>query len=180
MYDQAGAKKKAKEYAQSAVRKCEQIMNNRELETQFKIYEVMGRFFGPFQIASSLYEMLGDYKSARECMRKLVDESRMYEAQMHQDPSTKQEDMQRLQENLIYNMAAIDRLVIDELTSKGDTSAAIDSANRIIDRYEKSKDPYAVYLKTFMKRSLMDIQKQDYNVNQLIQEAAEEPVNQAQ
>ncbi len=172
MYEQAGDREKAEKYAYSTLEKCERIINNPELETQFKYYEIMGRFFGPYQISSSLYEMLGDYKSARESMQKLVNLTRQYESQFLSDPNS-QEEARKLQENLIYNMAAIDRLKIDELTSKGDTAAAVDTAMAIMARYEASNDPYAMYLRTFMKRTMLDLRGDSIDVDALMQEASQ-------
>lgn len=180
MYEQAGAKDKAKKYAQSAINKCELIMANSEIEKPYKEYEMMGRFFGPYQIASSLYEIIGDYNNARRSMQRLVDATRLFEAGLSRSQSVSQDEMRRMQENMIYNIAAIDRLVIDELTEKGDTAAAIDSANRIIERYERSQDPYAVYLQTFMKRALSDLQKEEVDVDKLLQEASQKAMQQAQ
>ncbi|HRP02430.1 MAG TPA: DUF2723 domain-containing protein [Candidatus Kapabacteria bacterium] len=71
IYDEAGAKDKAKEYAILGIKLSEYLINNPDIAPEYMYYEAMGRGMGPYNVSSMLYETLGDYDNALRMLTSL-------------------------------------------------------------------------------------------------------------
>ncbi len=73
IYEDAGAKDKAKQFADKGIQLCEYMIQNKDIAPEYLYYEAMGRQLGPFNVAAMLYEMIGDYDGAIRSLTSLTE-----------------------------------------------------------------------------------------------------------
>lgn len=78
IYDEAGAKDKAKKFAESGAKLCEEIIKRPNVAYDYKQFEIMGRQIGPYNVGSMLYEVIEDYDNASRILNLLLEEVQKY------------------------------------------------------------------------------------------------------
>jgi hypothetical protein len=156
LYFDAGDNAQGKKYALQAIKSCDEIINNPDLDPRSRYIEIMGRYLGPYRISSMLYQQLGDFQTAKERLQRLHDMSIQTLNPIKDDPAYK-EDIQSLMSNIYYLNISIDENIIDELNSQGKTKEALDSAKSILKRYQTSNDPNMKYLSQYFVKKVVDL-----------------------
>ena len=156
IYDECGAEKQAKRFAQMAVETTNEIFAKPELRRGrvTTLQEEITGTNGPYKSASEAYRILGDFKSARETLMQLYEIS--YETlRKYGQGSESQSIQQNIYETLGY-IAALDSEQLRELKEKGEYQKAIEKANELMKNYEQSEDEL---LKTLGRYLEQDVEK---------------------
>ncbi|MBM2815967.1 MAG: hypothetical protein HW421_2729 [Ignavibacteria bacterium] len=156
LYRDCGALDKAKKYASKGIATCKQVMDNPQLMPGMDEYEVMGRYYGPYRASSSLYEILGDYNSARETLKKLYDKAQGAFNQV-QNNQEYQEVAQRLQQNIADLVVNIETLTIDEVKLKNGKEKALDTTQKIIKKYESDNNPLSQFTARMLQKKILEL-----------------------
>ena len=141
IYKEAGAKEQMRQWAQMAIKSCNEIINNPKLRRgriERLEDEVRGRN-GTYKSIAQAYMLIGEYESARNSLKTLYD---MCISAM-QNPAA-QSEAKNIQKNLydiLGNMVNIDEEEISSLQKAGKTKEAIAKAKELQDRYNNAQDP---------------------------------------
>ncbi len=141
IYNDAGAKKQAEKFALLAIQSTMRIIEQPELKPDFILYEVTGRYFGPFRRTASLYQMIGDYTSAKNIYERFYLLCQEYKSRFASSPMY-QPEVNRVESTMSDILASIDELTIDEVKQNNGIKAAIDTAISILKNYQSQSESF--------------------------------------
>lgn len=159
--NEAGAKDKAKKYAQMAVADCNNLFVNTKLRRgrgDRMIDEVKGSH-GTYKCAAESYQILGQYDEARKVLLQLYDLCR--QALQAQGGQFAQNDVQAIQKNMydvLGNVVAVDNAQLTDLEKAGKKQDAIAKGNSLINQYNQSADQLEKSLTNYVQDKLNKIQ----------------------
>jgi hypothetical protein len=171
IYKEANDTLKAEKWADMTLKSCHEIIEKPELYPDAQRYELTGRSYGPHRIAASIYELKGDYVSARQVLQDLLGLLNQY-AQTIRDNPNYQQNLQQLRYSMYDIQTNIDEFSVSELEAQGKIQEAIKKGEEIIKQYENSNDPNLNYMKQFIQRKINEIKK-EHNISDEITAAVE-------
>ncbi len=159
IYGASGDSLKAHEFLDMTLKSCKKIISSQDIRQDSKYYELTGRSYGPFRIASDVYRQLGDYDSAREMLQQLSGQMRQVVESMRNNPAY-QENVQKVSYAMYDLQTNIDELSIDELKDKGKIKEAYDKALEIANKYANSPDPNLKFMKRYIDEKVNELAKE--------------------
>ena len=132
IYDQAGNKELSKKYALMGIKSCEDIMKNQSLRPETIYYEEIGRSYGPYNYASDMYVMLGQYDNAIATLETLLNKVKSIKDQIEAANATNIKEYSLIVSNYNLINAKISELKIKQLEAKGDLKGALALGRKII------------------------------------------------
>lgn len=157
LYKETDAMDQVSKYAKSCIDQSMQIINDPDIRPELEFYEVTGRYFGPYSMASACYEMLGDYEGAINVLQMYFNTCQRYLQQYGSDPSYSQE-MQRIGQNMFTIQANMGDYSVEKAKKEEGLQAAIDMAKSLIEEYEKEDSPNFRQLVRYMEQKIMRMQ----------------------
>jgi len=146
LYEEIGNKKLMEHYARQGIKSCEEVIANERLRPETIYYEQMGRSYGPYNYASDLYKMVGDYTSAQNTMERLMATVSGIKQQMEASGSAGGDSYHRILSNYASIKTEIEIIKIDAIESKSGSGAALEEAKKIIEKMKSdTADPILKY-----------------------------------
>lgn len=143
IYELCGNKAKTDKYARFAIKTCEEQIANENLSPETIQYEQLGRYYGPYQFASDLYKMTGQWDKAKTILEQLVVRMQSYVQQMQAMGSN--EEASNLAARAFMIKLKADQLAIDKFEQENKYNEALAEIQKIEETLMKSEDPYAPY-----------------------------------
>ncbi|MPN44790.1 hypothetical protein SDC9_192357 [bioreactor metagenome] len=143
IYELCGNKAKTDKYARFAIKTCEEQIANENLSPETIQYEQLGRYYGPYQFASDLYKMTGQWDKAKTILEQLVVRMQSYVQQMQAMGSN--EEASNLAARAFMIKLKADQLAIDKFEQENKYNEALAQIQKIEETLIKSEDPYAPY-----------------------------------
>ncbi|MFA6570888.1 MAG: hypothetical protein WCT77_06580, partial [Bacteroidota bacterium] len=157
IYRDGGNIDKSKAFAIEGIKECNEIIENKDMNTEIQYYELIGKYYGPYRISSLLYETLGDYKNAIDRLKQLHAKTMAFFQQIKDRPEY-QEELQRTQYNMVDLQANIDELTIDEIAKTQSKDKALKAAKELLVKYSDSTNQVMMYLRKYVEAKIRDME----------------------
>jgi hypothetical protein len=155
IYKEAGAKDRAQEWADIALKSCIAIIENPNLQPEAKAFGA----YSPHRIAASMYEIKGDFASAKQALQQLLGNLKQAMESIKNNPSPNREEGQKILYTIYDVQANIDEYDVDELEAQGKVTEAIAKGESILKQYEQSNDPNLKYFGRYVQNKIIEIKK---------------------
>ncbi len=145
LYNEAGDKEKAREWARRTIKSCNEIFSNNKLRrdrVETLADEMKGRH-GVHKSAAEAYKILGDYNAAREKLMALYTISRQALTSIQGNPQY-QNEVNQVQKNIydiLGNLVGMDETEIELLENQGKKKEALEKADSLYKKYIADQDP---------------------------------------
>jgi len=164
IYNDAGAKDKARTYAKKAIASSMKMIENPKLRSDLTIYELLGRYFGPYRRAAKLYEMTGDFNAAKDILKRFKFAVLQFAQTAENDPMYAQE-VPRMLSNAADIQTNIEDLTIKEIELKQGKSAALAEAMKLYKEYSAKADQESGFITQFLERRIQELGGVNMNVD---------------
>ena len=139
-------KAKTEEFARLAIKTAEEQIANADLEPYGIQFEEYGRYYGPYQRASDMYKLVGDWDNAKLSLQKLIAKMSSIKSQIEAGYGGSREDLERL-EYAIARVTVVAELVdVEKLESEGKFAEALAAVKQIEEKFSaEGTNPFVRY-----------------------------------
>lgn len=154
IYDEAGAKDKAKKFAEETIKASNVLINNQNLDQRAIFMELLGRREGPYRVAANMYEMLGNYQSAKETLNRLLEMSQAYRQQL---AGASPQDTQGIDNNIMDIIGNLEELDISQIEKEKGKQAALDSAQARLNSYSANSSQQNFFKARYLMKKINEL-----------------------
>ena len=140
IYNLIGNKEKTEKYARLGIKTSQEQIANEKLEPNSIHWEMVGRFYGPYQFGAEFHKMLGEWDNAKYLLEQLATRMQAFATQLQG------EDAQRLAFRIASLKLSAEEMLIEKYEAEGNFEAALAEAQRIEENLMNSEDPFAQWL----------------------------------
>ncbi len=140
LYSKVGNKDKAKKYALSAIKKTEDALAANQIMNEMVLYDLMGKYQGPYTTMSDMAYLIGDYQLGIQKVQETIAYAKAMLGSLQSNPQYAQY-AQFVKGNIPMLYYKILTLQMEEAEKKGGKEAQIKFIQEEIQRMEKSTDP---------------------------------------